>query len=39
MVQTNRLSRNKIVGYCELDIFDFVVQVNFFCLSYDLIYK
>ncbi|CAH2069658.1 unnamed protein product [Thlaspi arvense] len=24
--ETNRLSRNKIVGYCELDIFDFVVQ-------------
>ncbi|XP_010443394.1 PREDICTED: phosphatidylserine decarboxylase proenzyme 2-like [Camelina sativa] len=24
--ETNKLSRNKIVGYCELDIFDFVVQ-------------
>ncbi|CAD5335122.1 unnamed protein product [Arabidopsis thaliana] len=24
--ETNRVARNKIIGYCELDIFDFVVQ-------------
>ncbi|KAJ4875315.1 Phosphatidylserine decarboxylase proenzyme 2 [Raphanus sativus] len=36
--ETNRLSRNKIVGYCELDIFDFVVQEpESACKSFDLL--
>ncbi|KAG7538286.1 EF-hand domain [Arabidopsis suecica] len=35
---TNRLSRNKIIGYCELDIFDFVVQEpESACKSFDLL--
>ncbi|XP_023636706.1 phosphatidylserine decarboxylase proenzyme 2 isoform X3 [Capsella rubella] len=36
--ETNRLSSNKIVGYCELDIFDFVVQEpESACKSFDLL--
>ncbi|EFH42453.1 predicted protein [Arabidopsis lyrata subsp. lyrata] len=35
---TNRLSRNKIIGYCELDIFDFAVQEpESACKSFDLL--
>ncbi|EFH42449.1 hypothetical protein ARALYDRAFT_495816 [Arabidopsis lyrata subsp. lyrata] len=35
---TSRLSRNKIIGYCELDIFDFVVQEpESACKSFDLL--
>ncbi|XP_020872759.1 phosphatidylserine decarboxylase proenzyme 2 [Arabidopsis lyrata subsp. lyrata] len=36
--ETNRLSRNKIIGYCELDIFDFAVQEpESACKSFDLL--
>ncbi|XP_020871460.1 phosphatidylserine decarboxylase proenzyme 2 [Arabidopsis lyrata subsp. lyrata] len=36
--ETSRLSRNKIIGYCELDIFDFVVQEpESACKSFDLL--
>ncbi|KAL1217456.1 Phosphatidylserine decarboxylase proenzyme 2 [Cardamine amara subsp. amara] len=36
--ETNKLSRNKIVGYCELDIFDFVVQEpESACKSFELL--
>ncbi|CAN8301580.1 unnamed protein product [Cochlearia groenlandica] len=36
--ETNKLSRNKIVGYCELDIFDFIVQEpELACKSFDLL--
>uniref|UniRef100_A0A1J3GCL2 Phosphatidylserine decarboxylase proenzyme 2 n=1 Tax=Noccaea caerulescens TaxID=107243 RepID=A0A1J3GCL2_NOCCA len=36
--ETNKLSSNKIVGYCELDVFDFVVQEpELACKSFDLL--
>ncbi|CAA7062435.1 unnamed protein product [Microthlaspi erraticum] len=36
--ETNKLSSNKLVGYCELDIFDFIVQEpELACKSFDLL--
>jgi len=28
MMQTNRVSKNKLVGYCEIDLLEFLAQVN-----------
>ena len=27
-MQTNRVSKNKLVGYCEIDLLEFLAQVN-----------
>lgn len=28
MMQTNRISKNNIVGYCEIDLLELLTQVN-----------
>lgn len=36
VMQTNRLSRNNLIGYCEIDLLEFLTQVR--CIIYILGY-